>query len=141
MLERVFVELDGHGVLFEGMLLKPNMVLPGKNCLQQASVPEVAEATVRCMRRFVPAAVPGIVFLSGGQSPRDATEHLNAMNAMAEYPWQLSFSYGRALQEPVLSTWRGREENVAAAQRAFHKRCQLNGLAREGIYSAAMETA
>jgi fructose-bisphosphate aldolase, class I len=141
VLERVFVELDGHAVLFEGMLLKPNMVLPGKNCPKQASVPEVAEATVRCMRRFVPAAVPGIVFLSGGQSPRDATEHLNAMNAMAEYPWQLSFSYGRALQEPVLSTWRGREENVAAAQRAFHKRCQLNGLAREGIYSAAMETA
>jgi fructose-bisphosphate aldolase class I len=141
VLERVFAELDAHGVLFEGMLLKPNMVIPGKKCPQQASVPEVAEATVRCMRRYVPAAVPGIVFLSGGQSPEDATDHLNAMNAMGEHPWQLSFSYGRALQEPVLSTWRGREENVAAAQRAFYKRCQLNGLAREGIYSRAMELA
>ena len=141
MLARVFAELDAHGVLFEGMLLKPNMVIPGKKCPQQASVPEVAEATVRCMRRYVPAAVPGIVFLSGGQSAEDATDHLNAMNAMGEYPWQLSFSYGRALQAPVLSTWKGQEENVPAAQREFHKRCQLNGLAREGIYSRAMEAA
>jgi fructose-bisphosphate aldolase class I len=141
MLECVFTELDAHGVLYEGLLLKPNMVIAGMKCPQQASVPEVALATVRCMRRYVPPAVPGIVFLSGGQSAEDATHHLSAMNAMGEYPWQLSFSYGRALQAPVLSAWKGREENVAAAQRAFQKRCQLNGLAREGIYSQAMETA
>ena len=141
MLEHVFTELEAHGVLFEGMLLKPNMVIAGMKCPRRAGVPEVAQATTRCMRRYVPAAVPGIVFLSGGQSAEDATDHLNAMNGMAEYPWQLSFSYGRALQAPVLSIWGGREENVAVAQRAFHKRCQLNGLAREGIYSRAMEAA
>jgi fructose-bisphosphate aldolase, class I len=140
MLERVFAELDAHGVQFEGTLLKPNMVIPGMKCALQASAQQVAEATVRCMRRYVPAAVPGIVFLSGGQGPEDATNNLNAMNAMkANCPWQLSFSYGRALQAPVLAAWKGQESNVAEAQRAFSQRCQLNGLAREGLYSPSME--
>ena len=142
MLERVFAELDAHGVQFEGTLLKPNMVIPGMKCALQASTQQVAEATVRCMRRYVPAAVPGIVFLSGGQGPEDATDHLNAMNAMkANCPWQLSFSYGRALQAPVLAAWKGQESNVSDAQRAFSQRCQLNGLAREGLYSRSMETS
>ncbi|SFN76530.1 class I fructose-bisphosphate aldolase [Nitrosospira briensis] len=140
MLESVFSELNAHGVLYEGMLLKPNMVIPGMKCPQRTSAEEVAQASVRCLRRYVPAAVPGIVFLSGGQSAEDATDNLNAMNAMdANPPWQLSFSYGRALQAPVLAAWKGQESNVAEAQRAFSKRCQLNGLAREGIYSRAME--
>ena len=140
MLESVFSELNAHGVLYEGMLLKPNMVIPGMKCPNRTSAEEVAQASVRCLRRYVPAAVPGIVFLSGGQSAEDATDNLNAMNAMdANPPWQLSFSYGRALQAPVLAAWKGQESNVAEAQRAFSKRCQLNGLAREGIYSRAME--
>jgi fructose-bisphosphate aldolase class I len=140
MLESVFSELNAHGVLYEGMLLKPNMVIPGMKCPQRTSAEEVAQASVRCLRRYVPAAVPGIVFLSGGQSAEDATDNLNAMNAMdTNPPWQLSFSYGRALQAPVLAAWKGQESNVAEAQRVFFKRCQLNGLAREGIYSRAME--
>lgn len=141
MLEILFAELDAHHVIFEGILLKPNMVIDGMKCTHPSHVPHVAEATVRCLRRYVPAAVPGIVFLSGGQSPEDATDHLNAMNAMGSYPWQLSFSYGRALQAPVLAAWEGKENNVATAQKVFFKRCQLNGLAREGIYSRVMETA
>jgi fructose-bisphosphate aldolase class I len=141
MLEILFGELDAHGVRFEGMLLKPNMVISGMKCPQQASPQQVAAATIRCMRRYVRAAVPGIVFLSGGQSAEEATDHLNAMNTgHAHHPWQLSFSYGRALQAPVLAAWKGQEGNVAAAQRTFFKRCQLNGLAREGLYSRAMES-
>ena len=139
VLETVFAELDAHRVLFEGMLLKPNMVIAGKKCSRQASVQEVAETTLRCLRRYVPAAVPGIVFLSGGQSAEDATEHLNAMNAMGPQPWQVSFSYGRALQAPVLAAWQGQERNVAVAQQALLRRCRLNGLAREGKYERAME--
>jgi len=139
VLEAVFGELDAHHVVLEGMLLKPNMVIPGKKCPHQASVQAVAEATLRCLKRYVPAAVPGIVFLSGGQSAEDATEHLNAMNAMGAQPWQVSFSYGRALQAPVLAAWQGQESNVAAAQKALFKRCHLNGLAREGHYSRAMD--
>lgn len=141
VLETVFSELDAHRVVFDGMLLKPNMVIPGMKCPRQASVQQVAEATLRCLRRYVPAAVPGIVFLSGGQSAEDATDHLNAMNAMGAQPWQLSFSYGRALQAPVLAAWKGQEANVAAAQKALLKRCQLNGLARDGNYTRAMEAA
>lgn len=141
VLEAVFSELDAHRVLFEGMLLKPNMVIAGKKCPRQASVQEVAEATLRCLRRYVPAAVPGIVFLSGGQSAEDATDHLNAMNAMGPQPWQLSFSYGRALQAPVLAAWQGQENQAAAAQQALLKRCRLNGLARDGKYERAMESA
>jgi fructose-bisphosphate aldolase class I len=142
MLEILFGELDAHGVRFEGMLLKPNMVISGMKCPQQASPQQVAAATIRCMRRYVRAAVPGIVFLSGGQSAEEATDHLNAMNTEdAHHPWQLSFSYGRALQAPVLAAWKGQEGNVAAAQRTFFKRCQLNGLAREGLYSRVMESS
>ena len=141
VLESVFAELDAHGVLFEGMLLKPNMVIAGKKCPRQAGVQEVAEATLRCLRRYVPAAVPGIVFLSGGQSAEDATEHLNAMNTNGPQPWQVSFSYGRALQAPVLAAWMGQEANVAAAQQALLERCRLNGLARDGKYGRAMEGA
>jgi fructose-bisphosphate aldolase class I len=137
----VFAELDAHGVLFEGMLLKPNMVIAGMKCTRQAGVQEVAEATLRCLRRYVPAAVPGIVFLSGGQSAEDATDHLNAMNAMGPQPWEVSFSYGRALQAPVLAAWQGLEDNAAAAQKALLRRCELNGLARDGTYARTMEGA
>jgi fructose-bisphosphate aldolase class I len=141
VLEAVFAELDAHRVVFDGMLLKPNMVIAGMKCPKQASVSRVAEATLRCLRRYVPAAVPGIVFLSGGQSAEDATDHLNAMNAMGPQPWQVSFSYGRALQAPVLAAWKGQESNVTAAQKALLKRCQMNGLARDGKYSRTMEQA
>ena len=142
MLETLFGELDAHGVVFEGTLLKPNMVIPGKKCALQVSSQQVAEATIRCLRRYVPPAVPGIVFLSGGQNPEEATDNLNAINTMrGNCPWQLSFSYGRALQEPVLAAWKGEEKNVAEAQRTFSKRCQLNGLAREGLYNPSMENS
>jgi fructose-bisphosphate aldolase, class I len=139
VLEAVFAELDAHRIAFEGMLLKPNMVIAGKKCTRQAGVQEVAEATIRCLRRYVPAAVPGIVFLSGGQSAEDATDHLNAMNAMGSHPWQVSFSYGRALQAPVLAAWQGQEGNAVAAQKALLNRCHLNGLARDGAYARTME--
>ena len=139
VLEVVFTELDAHGVVFEGMLLKPNMVIPGKKAERQAFAQEIAEATIRCFYRYVPAAVPGIVFLSGGQSAEEATENLNAMNAMGAHPWEVSFSYGRALQAPVLAVWKGQESNVANAQAALAKRCHLNGLARDGKYDSAME--
>lgn len=141
VLQAVFAELDAHRVLFEGMLLKPNMVIAGKQCARQAGVLEVAEATLRCLRRYVPAAVPGIVFLSGGQSAEHATDHLNAMNAMEPQPWEVSFSYGRALQAPVLAAWQGQEDNVVAAQIALLNRCHLNGLARAGKYARTMEGA
>ena len=140
VLETVFSELDAQRVVFEGMLLKPNMIIPGKKCPQQASAQEVAEATIRCMKRYVPAAVPGIVFLSGGQSAEEATDNLNAMNAMGAHPWQVSFSYGRALQAPVLAAWKGIEANATAAQKALQKRCRLNGLARDGAYARSMES-
>jgi fructose-bisphosphate aldolase class I len=139
VLQVVLAQLDAHGVRFEGMLLKPNMVVAGMRCARQASVQQVAEATLRCLRRHVPAAVPGIVFLSGGQGAVDATDHLNAMNTMGAQPWAISFSYGRALQAPVLAAWQGQEANSAAAQEAFAQRCRLNGLARAGKYARAME--
>jgi fructose-bisphosphate aldolase class I len=141
VLEAVFAELDAHRVVFEGMLLKPNMVIAGKKCERQANVQEVAVATIRCLKRYVPAAVPGIVFLSGGQSAEDATDHLNAMNAVGPQSWEVSFSYGRALQAPVLAAWQGQGRNDAAAQNALLTRCQLNGLARGGQYSRSMESA
>jgi len=140
-LEIVFHALFEHRVVLEAMLLKPNMVLSGKDCAQQAPVQEVAEATVLCMKRVVPAAVPGLVFLSGGQTDLQATEHLNAMNRLDEVPWQLSFSYGRALQAPVLKAWKGEPANVADAQRAFHHRASCNSKARFGKYTDDMETA
>jgi fructose-bisphosphate aldolase, class I len=140
-LESVFHALYEHRVSLEGILLKPNMVLSGKDCPEQASVQEVAEATLRCMKHIVPAAVPGLVFLSGGQSDVQATEHLNAMNRLDQVPWQLSFSYGRALQAPVLKAWKGEPANVADAQRAFHHRALCNSKARLGKYTAEIETA
>lgn len=138
-LAEVFAELHGQRVHLEGSLLKPNMVIAGMACPVQASAATIAEATVRCLRRMVPAAVPGIVFLSGGQSAEQATENLNAMNLLGPHPWELSFSYGRALQQPVLAAWRGQAANKSAAQRAFYRRSQCNGAARYGRYSAAME--
>lgn len=139
VLEHVYFELAKHSVLLEGVLLKPNMVIPGKECSRQASVSEVAEATLRCLRRAVPIAVPGIVFLSGGQSPELATLHLNAMNAMGDHPWELSFSYGRALQQPALKAWKGRAENYKIAQEALYHRAKCNSAARFGKYSKEME--
>ena len=137
----VFHELSLQRVELEGMLLKPNMVLAGKDAPKQASVQDVAEQTIRCLKATVPPAVPGIVFLSGGQSDEVATAHLNAMNAFGDHPWELSFSYGRALQAPVLAAWRGKEENVPAAQQAYLHRARLNGAARSGSYSEEMEAA
>jgi fructose-bisphosphate aldolase class I len=138
-LHAVFTELRDQRVHFEQMLLKPNMVLSGYEASDRAGVQDVAEQTVRCFRRHVPAAVPGIVFLSGGQSDEDATAHLNAMNAMGPHPWELSFSYGRALQAPALKAWGGDPANVAAAQAAYLHRARMNGLARSGSYSPDME--
>jgi len=138
-LKSVFAELKRHQVALEGIVLKPNMVLSGKECPEQASVAEVAEATIRCFRQVVPEGMPGIVFLSGGQSPQEATEHLSAMNALGTHPWELSFSYGRALQEPVLKAWMGQKENVATAQETFYHRAKCNGAARYGEYSSDME--
>lgn len=138
-LDLVFSELLGHRVALEGILLKPNMVLSGKECPKQADTAAVARATVRTLRRVVPSAVPGIVFLSGGQSPEQATLNLSAMNALGRHPWELSFSYGRALQEPVLKGWKGDPARVDAAQRAFFHRAKLNGAARFGRYTKEME--
>ena len=139
-LHAVFTELRDQRVHFEQMLLKPNMVLSGYEASGRAGVQEVAEATVRCFRRHVPAAVPGIVFLSGGQTDEDATAHLNAMNAMGPHPWELSFSYGRALQAPALKAWAGETANVPAGQAAYLHRAKMNGLARSGSYSPDLET-
>jgi fructose-bisphosphate aldolase class I len=138
-LEAVFNELFSQRVVYEGMLLKPNMVISGKECSEQADPEEVAKATIRCFRSVVPAAVPGIVFLSGGQSDEDATANLNAINTTGPHPWQLSFSYGRALQAPSLKAWRGDEANVQAGQDALAHRARMNGAARDGSYTPAME--
>lgn len=140
-LNHVFNELDRQGVLLEGMLLKPNMVISGTECASQAGVDEVAQATLRCMKRYVPAAVPGIVFLSGGQSDEVATAHLDAMNRIGGVPWSLSFSYGRALQAPALKAWGGKPENLKAAQQAYYQRAKCNGAAARGEYSPDMEKA
>ncbi|MEJ2638016.1 MAG: fructose-bisphosphate aldolase class I [Desulfosarcinaceae bacterium] len=138
-LKRLYAALFDHGVHLEGSLLKPNMVISGKACPQQASPEEIARATVGCFRQAVPAAVPGIVFLSGGQSAEEATVNLNAINALGKQPWALSFSYGRALQEHTLKAWQGQPANAEAAQRAFHHRAACNSAAREGRYTQAME--
>ena len=135
----VFYELASQGVELEGMLLKPNMVLSGYDNSEQASVQDVAEMTVDCFLNTVPAAVPGIAFLSGGQSDELATAHLNAMNQIDGTPWNLTFSYGRALQAPALKTWAGETKNVTAAQEALMKRAYFNGMATMGEYSADME--
>jgi fructose-bisphosphate aldolase, class I len=138
-LQAVFTELYDQRVAREGMLLKPNMVLPGYDSGDQADTQTVAEMTVKCLRNTVPAAVPGIVFLSGGQSDEAATAHLSAMNAIGPHPWELSFSYGRALQAPALKAWGGETANVGQAQRAYYHRAKLNGAARSGDYSEEME--
>jgi fructose-bisphosphate aldolase class I len=140
-LARVYSQLQEHRIFLEGTLLKPNMVLAGKGCPRQAGVPAVAEATLRCLRRTVPAAVPGIVFLSGGQTAEQATEHLNAMNALGRQPWELSFSFGRALQAPALEAWHGDLANIEAGQNALLHRARCNGAARQGRYSREMEKA
>lgn len=138
-LQSVFAALFAHRVHLAGTVLKPNMVIAGKKCAAQASPAQVAEATVRCLLRHVPAAVPGIAFLSGGQSETEATEHLSLMNRLGPLPWQLSFSYGRALQASALAAWGGQSGKVVAGQQAFLKRARLNGLARSGAYEPAME--
>jgi fructose-bisphosphate aldolase class I len=141
-LHRVFRMLEDQRVVLERLLLKPSMVLPGAKCPEPASVAEVAEATVRCLRRAVPAAVPGVVLLSGGQDELLATTHLNAMNAMGVvHPWPLSFSYARALQGPAMRAWRGEARNVAAAQQAFYHRARCNSAASEGRYTPELERA
>jgi fructose-bisphosphate aldolase class I len=139
VLQAVYVELHDQRVDFRGTLLKPNMVLSGYDAPDRAGVDEVAEATLDVLSRHVPAAVPGIVFLSGGQTDEDATAHLNAMNKRGPHPWQLSFSYGRALQAPALKAWAGKAENVEAAKRAFYHRAKMNGAARTGMYAPEME--
>jgi fructose-bisphosphate aldolase class I len=142
VLHAVFDALFEQGVALERMLLKPNMVIAGKESPRPATVGEVATATLRCLRRHVPAAVPGIVFLSGGQSARLATAHLNAINRLAgPKPWKLSFSYGRALQDPALEAWHGRDENLAAGQRALYRRARFNAAASIGTYTDEMEAA
>ncbi len=139
VLHDVFHALHLHGVSLEHMILKPNMVLPGKDC-RRAEPAEIADATIRVFRRVVPAAVPSINFLSGGQGPEEATANLNAINAgHPDQPWLLSFSYGRALQQPVLQAWEGKAENTATAQQALLKRARLNGAAQLGQYDAVME--
>jgi fructose-bisphosphate aldolase class I len=139
MLSLTFRELHKHRVALEGIVLKPNMIIAGKGHAQQSTVAEVAEATVRVLKRYVPAAVPGIAFLSGGQSSVDATRHLDAMNKMGNLPWQLTFSYGRALQADALQAWQGKDSNLKAGQDAMMKRARLNGAATKGEYSADME--
>ncbi|HWB70777.1 MAG TPA: class I fructose-bisphosphate aldolase [Egibacteraceae bacterium] len=134
-----FDELATQGVVLEAMVLKPNMVMPGTDCPQQASVEEVAETTVRTMQRVVPAAVPGIVFLSGGQDAYRATEHLNAMNRLGPHPWSLSFSYARALQGPTMNAWQGEPDNAAEAQKVLAHRARCNGAATTGDYTEDME--
>jgi fructose-bisphosphate aldolase class I len=139
-LRAVFSELHDQRVRLEALLLKPNMVLPGYESGKHGSPADVAEATIRCFRRTVPVAVPGIVFLSGGQSEERATANLNALNAGDAQPWELSFSYGRALQSTALQTWAGRPANAVAAQRAFYRRAELNAAARVGQYTPEMES-
>jgi fructose-bisphosphate aldolase class I len=139
VLAALYTELYDQRIDVEGTLLKPNMVLSGYEATDRAGVERVAEATLHVLRKHVPAAVPGIVFLSGGQSDEDATAHLNAMNARGPHPWQLSFSYGRALQAPALKAWGGKPENVEAAQRAYYHRAKMNSAARTGAYAPAME--
>ncbi len=138
-LKTVFEQLYYARVKLEGMVLKPNMVVPGKKSGKQVSVDEVAEKTVRMLKECVPAAVPGIAFLSGGQSDEEATAHLDAMHRMGPLPWRLSFSYGRALQHAPQQAWSGKPENVAAAQRAFSHRAMMNGLASLGQWRADLE--
>jgi len=141
VLHTVFNQLYTQGVILEGMILKPNMVLPGLTCPKQESADDIADATMKCFLRAVPAAVPGITFLSGGQTTELASERLNAMNVRfkSQLPWELSFSYGRALQQPALEIWMGKEANVQKAQKALYHRAKCNFAARSGEYTSEME--
>jgi fructose-bisphosphate aldolase class I len=139
VLKETFQELYYQSVPLEGIVLKPNMVVPGKKSGKRASVEEVAEKTVKLLKACVPGAVPGIAFLSGGQSDEEATAHLDAMNRIGGLPWKLTFSYGRALQAAPQKAWSGKSENVAAAQRAFAHRAKMNGLATLGQWKADLE--
>ncbi len=139
VLKETFMQLYYQKVALEGMVLKPNMAVPGKKSAKKASVQEVAEKTVRLLKNCVPAAVPGIAFLSGGQSDEEATAHLDAMNRLGPLPWKLTFSYGRALQHAPQKTWAGKAENVAAAQRVFSHRARMNGLATLGQWKEDLE--
>jgi len=142
VLHAVFNALFEQGVALEGILLKPNMVIAGKEYTRPTSVDEVAAATLRCLRRHVPVAVPGVAFLSGGQHARLATAHLNAINQLPiAKPWKVSFSYGRALQDPALEVWQGRDENFTAGQRALYHRARLNAAGSVGTYTSEMEAA
>src|SRR5215207_6078393 len=138
-LKEVYLELYYNRVVLEGTVLKPNMVVPGKKSAKKASVEDVAERTIQILKRCVPSAVPGIAFLSGGQSDEEATAHLNAMNRIGGLPWKLTFSYGRALQAAPQKAWSGKNENVAAAQRAFSHRAKMNGLAALGQWQNELE--
>jgi fructose-bisphosphate aldolase, class I len=140
VLQTVFDQLFAHRIDLAGMVLKPNMVISGKKATNRASAEQVAEATVRCLKRHVPPAVPGIAFLSGGQSPEEATLHLSLMNKLGPLPWALTFSYGRALQDLALKAWGGKPGNFAAGQQALARRAKLNGLATTGGYSSTMES-
>ena len=141
VLHTVFNQLYAQGVLLEGMVLKPNMIVPGLACKKQESVDEVADATIKCLLRTVPAAVPGIAFLSGGQSSELASARLNAMNVRfkSELPWEVSFSFGRAIQQPALGIWHGKETNVSEAQKALYHRAWCNRVARQGEYTIEKE--
>jgi fructose-bisphosphate aldolase class I len=141
VLHAVFAALFDQDVALEGMLLKPNMIVAGKSCDKQPSVHEVALATLRTLGRQVPPAVPGIVFLSGGQDQVQATEHLDAINRLeAPKPWRLTFSYGRALQDDAMQAWGGKQENLVAGQQSFYRRAQCNCAAAAGRYAAVMES-
>ncbi|GFO83351.1 MAG: hypothetical protein A49_29780 [Methyloceanibacter sp.] len=135
----MFMELYYAKVQLEGMVLKPNMIVPGKKCAAQASDGEIAERTIGVLKDCVPSAVPGIAFLSGGQSDVEATARLDAMNRIGGFPWHLSFSYGRALQHAPQVAWSGKTENVPAAQAAFSHRAEMNGLATLGKWTADIE--
>jgi fructose-bisphosphate aldolase class I len=139
VLKEVFQQLYYNRVVLEGSVLKPNMVIAGKKSPKQASVEEVAQKTIQVLKRYVPSAVPGIAFLSGGQSDEDATAHLDAMNRIGGFPWKMTFSYGRALQAAPQKAWSGKPENVAAAQRAFAHRAKMNGLAALGQWKTDLE--
>ena len=139
VLKETFQQLYYNKVALEGMLLKPNMAIAGKKCAKKASVEEVAEKTVKMLKACVPGAVPGIAFLSGGQSDEEATAHLDAMNKISKLPWKLTFSYGRALQHAPQVAWRGKAENITTAQRAFSHRAKMNGLATLGQWKSDLE--
>jgi fructose-bisphosphate aldolase class I len=141
VLQTVFNELAEQRVALEGVVLKPNMVVSGKGNVRQANVDEVAERTIAALKTTVPSAVPGIAYLSGGQSDIDATAHLNRMNQIGGFPWKMTFSYGRALQAAPQKAWSGKAENVSAAQKAFEHRARMNGLASKGQWKPELEKA